>query len=103
MPHDHDSSKEFQQRRATTWRIAKPWLSVLLLGWLGIFIIIPMERTDLWLLCFVIIAVVTIRINFILMKYYHCPACGRMPIAGGMRGGVMLDPEECPKCGALLR
>jgi ribosomal protein S27AE len=51
----------------------------------------------------VIIAVVTIRINFILMKYHRCPACGRMPIAGGMRGGVMLDPEQCPKCGALLR
>ena len=95
-------SQEFQQRRATTWRVAKPWVLILLLGWLAVFSI-PIERTDFFLLCFVTIVVATIRVNFILMKHYRCPACGKMPIDRGSRGGLMLNPAVCPRCGALLK
>ena len=102
MSHEHDTAVVFQHRRETTWRIAKPWVAVLAAAWLSI-LVIPIARIDLFLFSFAIIVAVTIRVNFIVMKYYRCPACGKLPIISGSRGGLALDPVECPRCGATLK
>ena len=102
MSHERDTAVVFQHRRETTWRTAKPWVLVLAAAWLSI-LVIPIARIDPFLFSFAIIVVVTIRVNFIVMKYYRCPACDKIPIISGSRGGLALDPDECPKCGALLK
>jgi predicted RNA-binding Zn-ribbon protein involved in translation (DUF1610 family) len=106
---DQDISKEFQKRRKTTWCQEKPWVLLMLIGWLGIFIVFnakglpPNVVAGLFFLSFLILVVTIIRINFIMMRKYRCPACGKIPIVHGMRGGVLVDPEECPNCGASLK
>ena len=106
MPQDEDIRKEFQKRRETTWRLEKPWIVAMLIGWLGAFMSFGVNafsepvRTHLFLLSFVVLIVTIVRINMILSRHYRCPACGKMPIGGD---GVLLDPVECPKCGAALK
>ncbi len=39
MCQDQDISTEFQKRRKTTWRLEKPWVLFMLIGWLGILIV----------------------------------------------------------------
>jgi uncharacterized sodium:solute symporter family permease YidK len=109
MSQDQDISREFQKRRETTWRLAKPWVLFMIVGWIGILIVFsasglsPDVSASLILLSFLILVVTIIRINFIIMRNYRCPACGKIPIVNGVRHGVMCNPEECPNCGAMLK
>lgn len=36
-------------------------------------------------------------------RFLRCPRCHRTPLISGNLGGVLLDPEACPHCGARLR
>jgi predicted RNA-binding Zn-ribbon protein involved in translation (DUF1610 family) len=104
-----DVSGEFQKRRQTTRRLEMPWIGLMMLGWLGAYVAFFVESlpaytsTSLFVLSIVILGVSIVRMNFIAMKHYRCPACGRMPIVNGMQGGLLIDPEECPNCGASFR
>jgi len=103
-----DTAEEFQKRRATTWRLEKPWLAAALLAGLGAFLAVGVDvlseprKSGLFLLSFVVLIVAIVRINFILMRHYRCPGCDAMPIDRG-GDGVQLDPVQCPKCGAVLK
>ena len=109
MSQDQDIAREFQKRRETTWNLEKPWVLFMAMGWIGVFIVFnyngfpPDVRAGLFWGSFLTLVVTIIRINFIIMRNYRCPSCGKIPMTHGMRNGVMLNPEECPSCGAILK
>jgi len=107
-----DTAAEFQRRRALTWRKVRPWFLLTAVAFPGVIlavIIASHANVDPGLL--VVIGSVgmlpagtgIIAINMLPSRYYLCPACGRIPYSGGNRGGVMIDPDQCPHCGAALK
>jgi hypothetical protein len=103
MPADPDFAKEFQTRRADTWRSARPWLWLMASGFGGAYLYGHMDapqRLVLFLGCFAISAISIGRLSFIVNGRYRCPRCDQIPMSSG---GVSLDPSVCPSCGARLK
>jgi hypothetical protein len=99
---------EFQARRRTAERLQRPWILLLLAGWVGVAVFFYAENFSNWAIGLFVASIVSlglsaVRINFITMKHYRCPSCGAIPKQHGMRGGVFVNPWECPSCGVALR
>jgi hypothetical protein len=107
-----DIAAEFQRRRALTWQKISRWFVFTITAFTAaIFVVVgaSIGKTDSGLLVLIGIALMVpagvgiIAINMLLSRYYLCPACERIPYAGGNAGGVLIDPDTCPHCGAALK
>ena len=103
----NDTVLEFQTRRRKTWRIIRPWVLVTAGG----FVLFAVgfhfpnrlgELTTLILIfgSFLVLLLSIGRSALTVSKLYRCPACNSVP---KNRGGVLLDPDDCPNCGARLK
>ena len=103
----HDTVLEFQTRRSETWRIIRPWIFVAAGG----FVLFAVgfnfpnrlgELTTLILIfgSFLVLLLSIGRSALTVSKLYRCPACNSVP---RNRGGVLLDPDDCPNCDARLK
>jgi len=107
-----DTAAEFQRRRALTWQKSKRWVLFTAFAFpIAILVVVgaSIAKVDRDLLVLIGIAfmlpagVGIVAINMLLSRYYLCPACERIPYTGGNAGGVLIDPETCPHCGAALK
>jgi hypothetical protein len=103
----NDSVAEFQTRRRQTWRIIRPWVPVTAAGFvlfaIGFHAVNPFgDLTSLIMIfgSFPVLFLSIGRIALTVSKLYRCPACGSVP---RNRGGVLLDPDDCPNCGVRLK
>jgi hypothetical protein len=98
-PSDVGTVREFQRRRATTFRHSKFWIAMAAIGFVGVFAF--NKRLDDFLVflffmsAFIGIAVVI----FVVKKHYRCPSCEEVVWT---YEGVSLNPHECPHCHARL-
>jgi hypothetical protein len=103
----NDSVAKFQSRRLETWRIIRPWVLVAPTA----FVVFPvlfefpnlfdeLGRLILIYGSFLVTGVSIGRMALTVSKLYRCPACDSVPRG---RNGVLVDPDECPKCGARLK
>jgi len=103
----YDTVLEFQTRRSETWRIIRPWIFVTAGG----FVLFAVgfnfpdrlgELTTLILIfgSFLVLLLSIGRSALTVNKLYRCPACNSVP---KNRGAVLLDPDDCPNCGARLK
>jgi hypothetical protein len=105
----YEIASEFQRRRQITGRLERPWIWLLIAGWIGVFAaffsesLSPRTTAGLFFVSLVALASSTVRINFIMMKHYRCPSCDKIPIVNGMHNGVLINPSECPSCGVSLK
>lgn len=98
---------QFQARRSQTSRMVGPWILSAAVGFLTVAIALgrPSAFSEVWRLNlvfggFLAGAVSIIGINITVSRHYRCPECGKVPIG---RNGIILDPDACPTCGAVLR
>ena len=107
-----DTAAEFQRRRALTWQKIRGWLVFTMVAFPAAILVVvgaSIAKVDRDLLVLIGIAfmlpagVGIIAINMLLGRYYLCPACERIPYTGGNAGGVLIDPDTCPHCGAALK
>jgi hypothetical protein len=104
-----DTRVEFQRRRATAWRLAKPWQALMVMGWVteaALFALYDPGETFRFGIAFGAVAVIGVSIvalTNIAFRHYRCPACDAVPRAHAQGGGVLLNPSECPACGVPLR
>ena len=113
MPvHDQDIVTEFQRRKALSWQKLRYWVLFLALVFPGTILTLVIasalrvEKDALVLLAvgmMLPLGVAIVFVNLTLKRYYLCPACERVPFRGGNAGGVIIDPGECPHCGARLK
>jgi hypothetical protein len=103
----NDSVSEFQLRRRETWRIIRPWVFVTPTAFVAFAVVFEfpnlfdeLGRLILIYGSFLVTGVSIGRIALTVSKLYRCPACDSVPRG---RDGVLLDPDECPKCGARLK
>ena len=117
MPSRSDSAREFQKRRADTFKTALPWVVLAFIGFVGGAIIGNLNedsssaRWSAGILFFAMVFVAIWRVVFIFRARYRCPVCGAVPMQGdvllgpmsfGYDEGVALNPSRCSKCGAEL-
>jgi len=102
-----DTVLEFQRRRLETWRIICPWVIVALATFVTLAVMFTFGSlfAELWTLIlffggFLVLLASIGRISLTVSKLYRCPACGSVPRC---RNGVLLDPYDCPSCGARLQ
>jgi hypothetical protein len=111
MQMDHRSQEEivseFQRRRHETWRIVRPWVFIAIPAFMAIAALFTTDSLfdELWKLivfygCFALLVIAIARSTLVVSKLLRCPACGASPRD---RGRVLLDPDDCPDCGARLR
>ena len=104
-----DTRAEFQRRRDMAWRLAKPWQSLMVLGWVAGTAMFAMYdpgeqfRFDFFGVAFAAIGVSIIRLTYIAYRHYRCPACNAVPRAHAQGRGILLNPSECPECSVPLR
>ena len=101
-----DTVLEFQTRRRETWRIIRPWVVVTIATFIAIAVLFTFNSLfdELWTLIlffggFLVLLASIGRISLTVSELYRCPACGSMPRS---RDGMLLDPHDCPSCGARL-
>jgi len=117
MPMDSDTAVEFQKRRAEIWAASKPWLFLMLIGFLGGFFvdrISALSPNAIWtasIVLFLVAGASIVRLVQIVNSNYRCPSCGAVPMSGwaslgpgsfGYEEGVDLSPSACPSCGVKL-
>jgi len=95
---DDEVVAQYQLSRARFRQLA-PW-SWLLMG--GAFLL-GFALRRLALVAFAMFAVGIILFTALASRYLRCPRCHQLPIIAGSRGGVMLDADVCPNCGARLK
>ena len=92
---------EFRRRREHTWRLARGWVAVGLLGFAGALWVMLVEKdSPVFYLAFVLAGAGIVGSSFIVKKHYRCPACEEPLVTSE---GVELSPRECPHCGEVLR
>jgi hypothetical protein len=103
----NDSVSEFQARRSETWRIIRPWTFVTAAGFLlfavGFNLANRLDELTMLILifgCFPVLFLSIGRIALTVSRLYRCPACDGVP---KNRGKVLVDPDDCPNCGARLK
>jgi hypothetical protein len=103
---DKDTVSLFQERRRETWNIIRPWVFVTLATFavVGSSIAYHELFSDLWrLICifggFPVLFLSIGRISLTVNRLYRCPACASVPRSRG----ILVDPDDCPTCGAPLR
>jgi hypothetical protein len=115
----NDASEEFGRRRRQTWRAARWWLAVGVVGFLGSWFSFGgaggaagQARFTVFLLGFIAFGTAIIFMTRAVTRYYRCPVCNEIPKTGSFRAGaggfsyrsgVDLNPSECPGCGARLK
>ena len=115
---EQDSVAIFQERRADTWAAGKPWLFLMVVGFIGDWYVGKVDDQTsprlfvIFLAFFVLLGVAIIRLTFIVKALYRCPVCEEVPMSGWgtfgpgsfeFHSGVDLNPKICPRCGAKLR
>jgi hypothetical protein len=110
FPQNLDTAREFQAASQTCYRLSYPWVvaTVVAVLVLGLVVLIYQNTTRLsefaavkiGFVCVCVVVVSIIRIALLQNKYFICPACGTMPTTNG---AVLLNPTECPRCGARLK
>lgn len=103
----NDTVLEFQTRRRETWRIIRPWVLVAAATFIAVALLFTFDSLfdELWKLNvffggFLVLLASIARISLTVSRLYRCPACASVP---RNRGGVLLDPDDCPDCGARLQ
>ena len=51
--------------------------------------------------CLFLLIAAAWRITYVVLKYYRCPSCGKVPT--NMLGRIELDPKSCKHCKAVLK
>jgi len=107
-----DTAKEFQRRRRETRKAVTPFIVLLAVGIAGFILMIVTNNFNLspdktflvLLFLFVLVGISILFIVLIIRAKYLCPQCNNIPmyIYSG-EGGVDLNPDICPYCGARLK
>jgi hypothetical protein len=106
-----DTVKEFQRRRAKTWRFVRIPMLAMVVG----FIVLGVQCNghldpgpdSHFQICFIVVFIVMASIAFMTFcwnRWYRCPECEEPIMSGGIGGrSVPINPDSCPNCGARLR
>ena len=100
-------ASEFQERRARTSRLVRPWIGSAAVGFGSVVLVFftrfpASEYWRFWLFFggFLVGIISLVGINLVVQAHYRCPACGGVVSESH---GTLLDPDTCPRCGAALK
>ncbi len=113
-----DVTKEFQRRRKVYFRKSVPAIGLMIVGFLPILLqggkrwVVPPDEFFKPMLELVFAGAGIVWWALLTLKFYRCPVCNSVPMGGwshagtggiGFSRGVNLNPDKCPKCGAILK
>ena len=99
-PSGQETIREFQERRAYTFRRCRLWLAMTIIGFAGTFAFNKRLDDGIVFLFFIMSAVGICVLTFVVKKHYRCPECEEVVWEFD---GVPIDPRECPHCHAILK
>ena len=97
-----DARIEFQRRRATAWRLAKPWSALMGMAWVTAAAMFMLHdpgeqfRFDFFFVTLAAIGASIVALTFIAYRHYRCPACGAVPRAHAMVGASCSTRRSAP-------
>ena len=92
-----DTPTEFQRRRRHAGRVAMPFVVIGVGGSAtAAYFAADKAAGQILVVAFITVAIIGAIIG---LRIYRCPNCDEVP----SEGGILLNPEVCPSCGAALK